>query len=56
MGRPVVHFEIGCRDSAKTADFYNRLFGWHTQAMGPRDHDRHWRRQWHSRSHLFAGA
>lgn len=35
MGHPVVHFEIGCRDSAKTADFFNRMFGWHTQAMGP---------------------
>ena len=35
MGQPVVHFEIGCRNSAKTVDFFNRLFGWHTQAMGP---------------------
>lgn len=35
MGRPVVHFEIGCRDSARTADFFGRLFGWQTQAMGP---------------------
>jgi len=28
MGRPVVHFEIGCRDSAKTRDFYAKLFDW----------------------------
>jgi hypothetical protein len=35
MGRPVVHFEIGCRDSGRTADFFSRLFGWQTQAMGP---------------------
>jgi uncharacterized protein len=35
MGQPVVHFEIGCRDSAKTAAFFSQLFGWQTQAMGP---------------------
>jgi predicted enzyme related to lactoylglutathione lyase len=35
MGQPVVHFEIGCRDSAKTADFFNRLFDWQMQPMGP---------------------
>lgn len=35
MGQPVVHFEIGCRDTGKTADFYNHLFGWQMQAMGP---------------------
>jgi predicted enzyme related to lactoylglutathione lyase len=35
MGQPVVHFEIGCRDSGKTGDFFSRLFGWKTQAMGP---------------------
>jgi predicted enzyme related to lactoylglutathione lyase len=27
-GRPVVHFEIGCRDNAKTRDFYAKLFDW----------------------------
>ncbi len=27
-GNPVVHFEIGCRDKAKTADFYSEIFGW----------------------------
>jgi uncharacterized protein len=35
MGRPVVHFEIGCRDKAATARFYEDLFGWTTQEMGP---------------------
>ncbi len=35
MGHPVVHFEIGCRDSAKTSNFFSSLFGWNMQAMGP---------------------
>jgi hypothetical protein len=35
MGQPVVHFEIGCRDNAKTAEFFSGLFGWNMQAMGP---------------------
>jgi len=35
MGRPVVHFEIGCRDTAKTGDFYSKLFGWQITAAGP---------------------
>ena len=35
MGQPVVHFEIGCRDIAKTAEFFSRLFGWSAQEMGP---------------------
>ena len=35
MGQPVVHFEIGCRDIAKTTDFFARLFDWQIQAMGP---------------------
>jgi predicted enzyme related to lactoylglutathione lyase len=25
---PVVHFEIGCKDLAKTTEFYTSLFGW----------------------------
>jgi len=28
MGRPVVHFEIGCRSTAKTGEFYSKLFDW----------------------------
>jgi uncharacterized protein len=35
MGRPVVHFEIGCMDSAKTQEFYKKLFDWKIEAMGP---------------------
>lgn len=35
MGRPVVHFEIGCRDSAKTQEFYRKLFDWKIEPMGP---------------------
>jgi uncharacterized protein len=35
VGRPVVHFEIGCRDRAKTGDFYSKLFGWQITAAGP---------------------
>jgi predicted enzyme related to lactoylglutathione lyase len=35
MGQPVVHFEIGCRDSGKTANFFSNLFGWNMQPMGP---------------------
>ena len=28
MKNPVVHFEIGCRDSEKTKKFYSDVFGW----------------------------
>lgn len=35
MGQPVVHFEIGCRDRAKTGEFFGKLFGWQIQEMGP---------------------
>jgi predicted enzyme related to lactoylglutathione lyase len=35
MGRPVVHFEIGCRDSAKTQEFYRQLFDWKIALFGP---------------------
>jgi predicted enzyme related to lactoylglutathione lyase len=34
MPCPVVHFEIGCRDRGRTADFYAALFGWE---MKPND-------------------
>jgi len=34
MGQPVVHFEIGCRDTAKTREFYSKLFNWQILA-GP---------------------
>lgn len=35
MGQPVVHFEIGCRNSPKTQDFYSKLFGWKIEVHGP---------------------
>jgi predicted enzyme related to lactoylglutathione lyase len=35
MGQPVVHFEIGCRNLAKTKEFYTRLFDWQTSTYGP---------------------
>ena len=35
MGQPVVHFEIGCRDSGKTQEFYAKLFDWQIQQAGP---------------------
>jgi predicted enzyme related to lactoylglutathione lyase len=28
IGNPVVHFEIGCKDLARTTAFYTELFGW----------------------------
>ena len=35
MPHPVVHFEIGCKDSPKTQEFYKKLFDWKIDAMGP---------------------
>ena len=35
MGRPVVHFEIGCKDMPKTQDFYTKLFDWKIEQQGP---------------------
>ena len=35
MGQPVVHFEIGCKDSASTQEFYAKLFDWQIQQAGP---------------------
>jgi predicted enzyme related to lactoylglutathione lyase len=34
MGCPVVHFEIGCRDRARTETFYRRLFDWQIRLDG----------------------
>jgi predicted enzyme related to lactoylglutathione lyase len=28
MPKPVVHFEIGCRDKLKTSEFFSKLFEW----------------------------
>ena len=35
MGKPVVHFEIGCRDRAKTEKFFSSLFDWNIAGDGP---------------------
>lgn len=35
MGQPVVHFEIGCRDSKKTQQFFASLFDWKMEQFGP---------------------
>jgi hypothetical protein len=35
MAHPVVHFEIGCRNSSTATAFYSELFGWHTRPNGP---------------------
>jgi len=35
MGRAVVHFEIGCKDHAKTQEFCKKLFDWKIEPMGP---------------------
>ena len=35
MPNPVVHFEIGCKDTQASAKFYESLFGWSTQQQGP---------------------
>ncbi len=35
MPQPVVHFEIGCRDQAKTSEFFSKLFDWNIQQAGP---------------------
>jgi len=34
MSRPVVHFEIGCDNLEKTAEFYREVFGWSIQKDG----------------------
>src|ERR1700678_3205991 len=35
MPHPVVHFEIGCKDSKKTQEFYKTLFDWKITEAGP---------------------
>lgn len=35
MGRPVVHFEIGCRDKSKSGEFYSKMFDWNIHAADP---------------------
>jgi predicted enzyme related to lactoylglutathione lyase len=36
MGRAVVHFEIGCKDGAKTQEFYKKLFDWKSRPWARR--------------------
>lgn len=35
MANPVVYFEIGCRDMAKTQEFFGKLFDWKLTPSGP---------------------
>ncbi|MDB5163736.1 MAG: glyoxalase [Candidatus Saccharibacteria bacterium] len=37
MGKmnPVVHFEMGYKDQARMAKFYETVFGWENEVMGP---------------------
>lgn len=35
MANPVVHFEIGCKDSPTTQKFYSDLFDWSIEVQGP---------------------
>ncbi len=35
MAHPVVHFEIGCRNSQKTQEFFAKLFDWKIDIQGP---------------------
>lgn len=35
MPNPVIHFEIGCSDRAKTQAFFGSLFEWQMQDAGP---------------------
>lgn len=32
---PVVHFEMPANDKKRMADFYSKVFGWHTTMLGP---------------------
>jgi uncharacterized protein len=32
---PVVHFEMGYKDKGRMVKFYETVFGWKTQSMGP---------------------
>jgi len=35
MANHICHFEIGCRDREKTADFYSKMFEWKLEVKGP---------------------
>jgi predicted enzyme related to lactoylglutathione lyase len=35
MAHPIVYFEIGCKDRAKSEQFFGDLFGWNIKPNGP---------------------
>jgi predicted enzyme related to lactoylglutathione lyase len=35
MANHICHFEIGCRDHDKTAEFYSKMFDWKLEPQGP---------------------
>jgi predicted enzyme related to lactoylglutathione lyase len=35
MPNPICHFEIGCRDRARTKEFFGQLFDWKMDEAGP---------------------
>ncbi len=35
MGKPIVHFDIGCNDKAAVGKFYAELFDWSLDDYGP---------------------
>ncbi len=35
MPNPVIHFEIGCRDTASSQKLYQELFDWKIESAGP---------------------
>jgi predicted enzyme related to lactoylglutathione lyase len=35
LAHPVVYFEIGCKDQAKTEHFFGEMFGWQMTRNGP---------------------
>jgi uncharacterized protein len=35
MPNPICHVEIGCRDQAKTREFFSQLFDWKMEESGP---------------------
>lgn len=35
MPNPIVHFEIGCRNTPETVRFYEQIFDWKMEEKGP---------------------
>lgn len=35
MGIPITHFEIGCKNTDKSKQFYSQLFDWDMERSGP---------------------